>query len=513
MIRDGANISAWQKNLDTYQNREQNIQSQTYDVVIVGGGITGITTAFLLQKAGKKCLLAEAKNLCFGTTGGTTAHLNTLLDHSYYDIEKDFDGESAQLVLKATRSALDLVAKNVSKYQIDCNFSEKPGYLFSQDEKQSGELDDIYEASLRAGCDVEYSQTIPVPVDFEKAIVYKSQAQMHPVKYVYSLARIYESDGGHISQQCRVTGVEKMNDGLLEIETSRGKVKAHHVVYATHTPPGVNILHLRCAPYRSYAMAIILKEEQYPEGLAYDMYEPYHYYRTEEIDGQKYLIAGGEDHKTGEEKNAAERFNILESYLRHHYDIKEVAFKWSSQFFEPADGLPYIGHLPGNPDNVWVATGFGGNGITYSHVAAKMLTDLILTGESEYEDLFSPARVKPVAGFSSFVKENADVAVQLITSFFPKKQLKELDELKNNESKIVKYEGHSIALYKDKNGVLHSVNPACTHMKCDVAWNNTEEAWECPCHGSRFGMDGEMITAPARTDLKQINLNEISQEE
>ena len=512
MKRDGANQSAWQFQFQNYTSKNaRTTLAQHYDVVIIGGGITGVTTALQLQKAGKKCLLTEAYTLGFGTTGGTTAHLNTVLDNTYHQIEEDFGEENAKLVLETTRNAIRLAAHNVRNHQIKCDFKELPGYLFSQNEKQTRELEDTYEASLRAGCDVEYADSLPLPIDFEKALIYSNQAQFHPVKYLFALAAAFEGIGGHIVQRCRVTDVSKKDD-YLEVTTEMGNTIANDVVYATHVPPGVNLLHFRCAPYRSYAMAVSLKDNSYPDCLAYDLYDPYHYYRTQQIDGNYYLIAGGEDHKTGEEPDADSRFARLQAYLAHYFDIGEVAFKWSSQYFQSADGLPYIGHLPGNPENVWVATGFGGNGITFGHVAAQVLTELIVNGESEYEDIFSPSRVKPVAGFANFVKENADVASKLIAALIPPQKLEDLSDIKNNESRIIKYEGHSIALYKDTAGKLHAVNQACTHLACSVSWNNTEKTWECPCHGSRFGIDGQVLTAPARKGLEQINLLQLPHE-
>lgn len=253
-------------------------------------------------------------------------------------------------------------------------------------------------------------------------------------------------------------------------------------------------------------MAVKLKDGKYPDGLAYDMYDPYHYYRTQESEGQKYLVAGGEDHKTAHQENTEECFRRLEAYLRKYFDIEEVSFKWSSQFFEPADGLPYIGHLPHNPDTVFVATGFGGNGMTYGHVSAIVLTDIIVKGESRYQKLFNPNRIKPVAGFESFVKESADVVAKFIGDRINKVKIKELSEIAPGEAKVVKYEGDSIALYKDEKGGLHAVNPACTHVNCIVGWNTAEQTWDCPCHGSRFSMDGEVLTAPARKDLEKISL-------
>ena len=505
MQRDSATISLWQENIPDYIPNDFVFSNKSYDVIIVGGGITGVTTALLLQNAGKKCLLIEAQNLAFGTTCGTTAHLNTILDLTYAEIQQNFGEENTKMVLAATLEAINLVEKNVRKYNIDCDFREKRGYLFSTTKTETSKLEEAFKASINAGCDVAYSDTIPVPVDFEKALVFKRQAQIDPVKYVYALAKEFESAGGRILQHCRVANLKENGDEHLKVETPSGNIDTHFLIYATHIPPGVNLLHFRCAPYRSYAIAVTLNGD-YPQDLAYDLGDPYHYYRTQEKNGVKYLVAGGEDHRTGEEKDTEQCFSRLENYLRKYFAINEVAYKWSSQYFESADGLPYIGHLPGNPKTVFVATGYGGNGITYSQVAAQILTDLIVNGHSDFEEVFNPSRVKPVAGFANFVKNAVDVTVNFIDKLIPSEKIKGLDEIKKGEAKLVNFENQSVALYKDENGKIHSVNPACTHINCTVAWNTAEKTWECPCHGSRFNEKGEMFTAPARKDLEKILL-------
>lgn len=507
MQRDGANKSLWQNNMLAYQPKHNIIPIQKFDVLVVGGGITGITTALLLQKSGKKVVLAEAHNIGFGTTGGTTAHLNTLLDTPYNLIAKNFNAEAAEQVATLSAQAINLIRHNIKEYNIDCGFNETTAFLYAQDEKQEKELDEIYEATKAAGVNVSISSNIPVPMPFTKAMQAEDQAKFHPAKYIYSIAKVFEDMGGVLLQSCAVTNVK--HHDYLHVETSLGIIEAENIVWATHIPPGINLLHFRCAPYRSYAMAITLKDGNYPDGLAYDMYDPYHYFRTQEVHGKQYLIAGGEDHKTGHEENTENCFRSLESYVRKFYNVDEIAFKWSSEYFEPADGLPYIGHLPGNTEKVFVATGFGGNGMTYGTGSAIILCDMIVKGESEYQELFDPNRIKPVAGFANFVSENAIVVKDFIGMRIGIESLKELTELATGEAKVVKYEGKKLGIYKDENGKVHAVNPVCTHAKCIVAWNNTEKSWDCPCHGGRFSCDGEVLTGPPREPLERVELGEL----
>jgi Rieske Fe-S protein len=270
------------------------------------------------------------------------------------------------------------------------------------------------------------------------------------------------------------------------------------------------LLHLRCAPYRSYAVAVELNGDNYPDHLIYDLYDPYHYFRTQEVMGKRYLIVGGEDHKTAHEENTTACLLNLEAYVRRYYDVKSVPFKWSSQYYEPADGLPYIGHMPGSPNgNIYVATGFSGNGMTWSHVSALVLHSMLTGVESSYIDLFAPGRIKPVAGFTNFVKENVDVAKELVKGYFTREKIESLSELARGEGKVISYEGEKIALFKDEGGQLHAVSPICTHMKCNVAWNTAEQSWDCPCHGARYDCDGNVITGPASKGLAKIDLEEV----
>jgi glycine/D-amino acid oxidase-like deaminating enzyme/nitrite reductase/ring-hydroxylating ferredoxin subunit len=508
MKRDGATISIWQDTIADYKTNNNFEADKQYDVVIVGAGITGVTTALSLQNTGLSCLLIEASTIGFGTTGGTTAHLNTFFDTTYQQVTKNFGQKNAKLLVKGAKASMALIKQNITTYSIDCAFENKEGYLFSLNEKQNKELEEIIESASNLGLPIAFSDNMPFPIPYLKLACIKKQAQFNPVQYITGLAKAFEEKGGVILQNSRVRDLEEGEN--LKVHTSaNGVINAKRIIYATHIPPGINLLHLRCAPYRSYVLGVKLKDNAYPHALGYDMSDPYHYYRTQFINGEKYLIAGGEDHKTGHEDNTEACFRRLESYVKSYFPVDRIAFRWSSQYFEPADGLPYIGNLPGNGKNVYVATGFGGNGMIYGTLSAIIFTDIIAKGKSAYQDLFDPNRIKPVAGFANFVKEGADVAKELVNTLLPAHKIDELADLAAGEAKVVKFEGTTIALYKDETHHVHAVNSTCTHMKCAVSWNSAEKSWDCPCHGSRFSFDGTMLTAPAQKDLETVNVEEL----
>ena len=501
MNRDGHSKSIWQDNIPDYQPLNNWDKETVYDVLIVGAGVTGLTAALLLQQQGRQCIIAEAHTVGFGTSSGTTAHLNTTLDVSYDILERDFGAANAALVADASRAAIDLIEELITKHEIDCGFTYQSGYLFAQDEQEEKELQQIIEATARAGVIVNESPGIPVPLPFTKAAMFGFQAQFHPTKYILALAKVFEAAGGVILQHCVVGDVTE--EETVTAATTLGEIKADNLIYATHIPPGINLLHFRCTPYRSYAMAFTLKDDQYPDGLAYDLKEPYNYFRTHEIDGQKYVISGGFDHKTGGKAGTEHIFTELEAFARKYFKVDTVAYRWSSQYYNSADGLPYIGLLPGH-NKIYTGTGYSGNGFIFGTLTGKMLCDAITAQPNDYADLFRPARVKPFAGFAEFVKHNAHVVSQFTGKRFAYEKIATLAALGNGEATVAEWDGKKVALYKDENGKVSAVDPVCPHAGCIVGWNSAEQSWDCPCHGGRYAPTGELLNGPATRNLTPL---------
>jgi glycine/D-amino acid oxidase-like deaminating enzyme len=393
MERDGYLKSIWQDGQKYYQPSNTWKKDMVYDVAIIGGGITGLTTALLLQQQGKKCIIAEAHTIGHGTSLGTSAHLNTILDTSYAVIEKNFGSNAAKQIATASREAIDLIENIVNEHDIDCQLKYQTGYLFAQNDDEVQELESLKEAAERAGIVVNWSPQIPAPFSFKKACRIGFQAQLHIGKYLTGLAAAFEAAGGVILQHCVVSAVKEA--AYISAATSQGEVKATTLVYATEIPDDAHILQLRCTPYRSYVMACRLNNDQYPDGMVYDMKNPYSYFHTEEIDGIQYLIAGGFDQTTGHEADNETFFTQQEAFLRTHFDIASIAYKGTSTCYNTEDGLPYIGLLPGH-DAIYTGTGYSGNGLVSGTLAGQMIADAIVGKDNPYADLLRPARIKPV---------------------------------------------------------------------------------------------------------------------
>jgi len=468
------------------------------DVAIIGGGITGVTAAKLLSEAGRNVALLEARELGGVVTRNTSAHLTQALDLRYSAIERDFGAESAALVASAGADAIAQIARLIAELRVDCQFERLPGYLFTQRQDDVPELEAEYEAARKAGLEVSLTDDVPLPLRTLKALRFDAQAQFHPLTYVATLANSLSKARCRIFENSRVLTLDEGEPCRLHLEDGR-TLTANRVIIATHAPIHNALLGTKVAQYRSYVISGPVQHAG--RGMFWDTLDPYHYIRYYQRDGHNSLILGGEDHKTGQSLDEAEAFERLQAYGLD-LGLHSISHSWSAQVVETVDGLPFIGKNA-QSEYVYVATGFSGNGLTLGTLAAMMLSDACRDIPNPYAALFTPSRVKPLTQLRSFLGENIDFPLYLLSDNLKPPEAKFLSEIKRGEGKTIRIHGERLAVYRDDSGALHGVSPVCTHLGCHVHFNSAEKTWDCPCHGSRFTPDGAVLDGPALTPLQR----------
>lgn len=469
------------------------------DVLIVGAGFTGLTLATLLGKAGVRCVVLDKGLVGSGESGLTTAHLTERIDAGYAAIEKRFGPEGAREVATSARAAIAQIEELVHTLHIDCDFMRVPGFLFAEREAELPTLRNELAALVRAGVAASYEAQCPLPFVTAGSLAIEDQAQLDAGRYLAALADALPSQSCQIFENTRVLHVE---EGELCRATTDGgaKIDAHHVVLATHVPWNRIALHMKLAAYRTYAIAYPAPAVM-PDGLFDDCQTPYHYIRTQSTPRGRFLIVGGEDHKTGHERETTGCFERLESYARKHFALQGAAHRrWSGQILEPADGLPFIGRNA-HSKHVYVATGFSGTGVTFGTLAAMLLRDTLVHCDNPWSELYAATRIKPLAQAKRYLAENVDFPAHVIGDRLARGDVRERAEVPKGQGKLVHEGGKMLAVYRDDAGVLHSRSAVCPHLGCHVRWNDAERSWDCPCHGSRFGATGQLRNGPAVSDL------------
>ncbi len=474
------------------------------DVAIVGGGITGLTAALHLRRAGKSVVVIDAHTIAEGVTGHTTAHLTEALDARYTTLARTFGDEGARLAAESTRSAIHDIEEIAGVIDVPCGFRRLPGFLYTESESTS-ELEAELDAASRAGVHVSLTNEVPLPFA-RAALRFEDQAQMHPREYALGLARLLAGMGVRIYERTRTVHVHERT--RHRVITDRGVVHAAHVIYATHTPLDRFALQSKLSRYQSYVLAFASPGAA-PDGLFWDTEDPYHYVRSQTVGAATLLLVGGEDHKTGQEHDTGERYARLAEYARERFGVESIHFMWSSQVIVPVDGLPYIG-ASASGNATYVATGYAGNGMTFGTLAGRMLSDAILGRANRYAELYAPSRIPALTAAKDFVMSNIDIPLHMIGARLKHASAPSLAEVARGEGKIVRHEGELLAVYRDEEGVAHALRPKCTHMGCFVEWNRAESTWDCPCHGSRFATSGEVLTGPATTDLPSKTVEQIN---
>ncbi|HTL46575.1 MAG TPA: FAD-dependent oxidoreductase [Verrucomicrobiae bacterium] len=481
----------------------------TADVVVVGGGLTGITMAYLLAEAGCDVALVERHSLCAGDTGRTTAHLTAFLDASYSELIKIHGEEKAALAASSHREAIHFIESTVCKEGIECSFQRLEGVLLETPEwSTEKDLKKEVEAFRRVGfAGASLCAENPIASWPGACVRLPGQARFHPLEYLQGLLKKIQQRGGKIYTH---TPVIKREKETLTTERHH-QIRARHVVLATHAPVGEVSVFLKQAPYRTYVVAGRVPHDLVHDALYWDMADPYHYVRLQPLDGASdLLIVGGEDHKTGqpETDDPEEPFRNLEGWAYRYFPgVEEFLYQWSGQVWEPADGLAFIGHAGGD-EKLYLATGYSGNGMTHGTIAAQLLSDLILGLPNPWTELYDPSR-KKLGGLREAAKENFNVAKQYAADYLKAGEIPSVDELKPGDGAVLKHGAAPYAVYRDEKGNLHAFSAVCTHLGCVVKWNGTEKSFDCPCHGSRFSCQGEVLNGPAVENLRKKEIDQV----
>lgn len=468
--------------------------------------MAGLSTAYLLSREGKRVVVLDDGPIVSGETERTTAHLVTALDDRYFELERLHGEKGAQLAAESHAAAIDRIEAIVREEAIACDFERVDGYLFNAPGEAADLLDRELAAALRAGL----TSTVMVPraplgtFDTGRALRFPRQAQFHPLRYLAALAEAITRQGGKIFAH---THAAKIQGGKsASVETPEGvTVSCDAIVVATNTPVNDRlVIHTKQAAYRTYVIGVTIPAGSVPKVLYWDTADPYHYVRLQPAGtSEDVLIVGGEDHKTGQAEDTEARYAQLEQWTRERFPMaREVKFKWSGQVMEPVDALAFIGRNPMDHDNVFVATGDSGNGMTHGTIAAILLTDLILGRPNAWADLYNPSRVT-LKATGEFAKETVNMAAQyadwLTAGDVEKDRL-----VPCGTGAIVRHGLKKIAVFRDADGTFHECSAVCPHLGGIVHWNATEKTWDCPAHGSRFDRFGQVLNGPANKDLNAI---------
>lgn len=479
------------------------------DVCIIGAGIAGLTTAYLLAIEGKSVIVLDDGPIGGGMTARTTAHLTNALDDRFFELERLFGEKGARLAAQSHTAAISRVEDIVAKERIDCEFERVDGYLFIPPDGKLKILEDELPAAHRAGLlNVRRLERAPLEsFDTGPCLHFPRQAQFHPLKYLTGLAQAIKREGGRIFTGTHADEIEGGADA--RITTASGySVAAGAIVVATNTPVNDRVaIHTKQAPYTTYVIGIRVPKRSIPSILLWDapadLWDPYHYIRIESVGDYDVLIVGGEDHKTGQQHDGSQRWGKLEQWTRNRFPMAEgIEFRWSGQVMEPFDGLAFIGRNPLDADNVFIATGDSGMGMTHGTIAGMLLIDLILERGNPWTELYDPSR-KTLSAASDFAKENLNVMAQYAELVTPG-DVDSAEQIQKGEGAVVRSGLAKVAVYRDNDGTLHNRSAICTHLGCVVGWNAAEKTWDCPCHGSRFDCYGSVINGPANKDLPAV---------
>jgi glycine/D-amino acid oxidase-like deaminating enzyme/nitrite reductase/ring-hydroxylating ferredoxin subunit len=474
-----------------------------FDVVIVGAGITGITTAYFLTQAGMKVAILEANKIFNGTTGHTTAKITAQHDVIYHELIQHFGLEKTKIYYQSTKNAMDFIKKYSNDNKLDCNYEIQDAIIYTNSDQDVNKLHQEMKAYEAIGIDSFADEKTLLPFDTKFAITMKQQAQFHPIKYLIHLLKESIENGLSVYENTVAINIETGKFPVVVTQSGK-KIKCKHIVSASHFPfyDGKQLFFTKLYADRSYVLAAKIKSA-FPGGMYLSAENPKRSLRTIKHNNEELVLIGGESHKTGAETRTMSFYENLKQFGEDIFGIEDIKYRWSTQDLITLDKVPYIGRLSSKNENIYVATGFRKWGMTNGTVSAKLISNLILEKEAVDEEVFSPSRFQADPSIKHFLMQNLDVAKHLIEGKLEPVSRK-IEELYNDEGSVVTLDGKRVGAYKDVNGKVHCVDTTCTHLGCEVEWNNGEKSWDCPCHGSRFSIYGEVLEGPAEQPLKQV---------
>lgn len=483
----------------------------TADVCVVGAGITGLTTALLLQQAGASVVVVEGDTVASGTTGSTTAKVTSLHSLTYAQLLREQGDDKARQYADANQAAIATIAGLVEQHEIDCQLERRAAVTFTTDPSRVDEIAAEVEAAQRLGLPASFTSDLEVPFTAAAAVRFDDQAQLHPRRYVLGLASSFVAAGGTIVEHARAVDVDESGDGVSVAIEGGGRVRAGNAVLATLLPfKDIGGFFAKAHPYRSYCLAVRLATgTAVPQAMYYGVDTPSRSSRTLRFDdGAEGLVLGGNGHKAGEEPDTPGQYADLERWARATFDVTRVEAQWSAQDYESVDSIPYVGRSP-RTSRIYVATGFKKWGMTNGTAAAMILTSQLTGQPSPWAEVFDSTRIDAGPSIKSFVEENLDVGKRFVQDRIEKWRAPSSEVLVPGTGGLVEVDGQHVAAFRDDDGRLTAVSATCTHLGCTVQWNQAERSWDCPCHGSRFDCEGRVLVGPATTPLTPV---EISQE-
>lgn len=495
----------WRDKLDlpSFPKLEEKI---SVDVGIVGGGIAGITAAYLLSKQNMKVAVIDAGVILNGTTGHTTAKITAQHDIIYDEFIKHFGEDKAKRYYEAQMEAKAFIEQTTKELDIDCDFEEQDAIIYTNSDEYITQLENEKKAYDQLGIEGELTDSIPLQVPHKKALIMKNQAQYHPLKFLKVLVEESVKNGVKFYENTTAVDVE-YNKHPAIVTRDGHRIISRFIFVASHFPfyDGQGFYPTRMYAERAYVLAVKAKKK-YPGGMYINAEQPTRSLRSVTIDGEEAWLVIGDKHKTGQGKSTIEHYNALQDFAEEHIGVEEILYRWSAQDLTTLDKLPYVGRISENEEAVFVATGFRKWGMTNGTIAAKIIADKIMGKDNPYEELYSPSRFQADPSLRKFASINADVAKHLIKGKLEFTD-NNIQSLSTDDATVTRINGKRAGVYKDQENNIHAVDTTCTHMGCEVEWNSGERTWDCPCHGSRFSYTGEVMEGPAKRPLERIDID------